>query len=174
MNMTMNHATMTTQVTRLPRNDFGMPLLGDAPTNEDWWSQRDDAPDTRLEPIKVCAGTLNFDATLLDLKMPKGIREPDLYDDGKAVWLTADAVVSMDMDQVQILPLAIAQDERAGYDRLRVETLIAEGMTGIVGWTRIHPSQYGIEVDSFHEHHGEVASHAAHEAWDLLAKAVSA
>jgi hypothetical protein len=160
--MTLNHATMTTQVTRLPHNEFGQPLLADADTIQSWWNQRDDASDEHLDLIHVVTGTLNFDATLLDLVMPAGVREPDLYDEGKAVWLHPAGVVSMDMERVSEVP-----------NLLREPRSIVERREQGVRVTRIHPSQLGVEVDSFHEHNGEVASHSAFEAWGIFAEAVS-
>lgn len=150
----MNTSHMTIVPTaHLPRTDFGMPVLQDHDTNESWWSMMN--PEERPEVI-VRTGFLNYDAALLDMVLPEGVREPDMFDEGMAIWLHAEAIVSVQIEAVGSIASLL--------ERPRIQTETS-------GWSRIHPSQYGINVDSFHEYDDEVAPHAAHTAWTYATEA---
>lgn len=160
--MNLNHATMTTQVNNLPRTQYGQPLLTDADTADQWWAMLNDETVSDDRPIRVTSlGGVHIvvDDNVPDLiadMFTQDIREPDLYDDGMAYWMSDAAVVGMPVEQVGTLSQVRDHAKR-----------IQNIHTGS-GWVRIAPSHYGIEVLSYHEHNGEPATHTAHEAWNHL------
>lgn len=99
------------------------------------------------------------------------LRHPDFYEDGRAYWLTSDAVVHVDINEMHRVVPALAQDERYQADVKHFEHM---SLPNRMGWTRIHPSQYGIEVDSYFDHGRGLEAHDAHGAWVLARKAVLA
>jgi hypothetical protein len=155
-----SHFDSTMSVNKHNTTDFGQVVLMDRDTPDLWWNQReciDDAP---------VVGTGRIHALVVDLdafaparwvheSFPGSLREPDFYDDGKAFWLTPDAIVSIDVLRIDEIESILAVEERIEYRK--------DGL----GWTRIHPSRYGIEVDWFN---GE--SHDAGRAWWFLTQAI--
>lgn len=88
-------------------------------------------------------------------KFTGSLREPDFYDEGKAYWLTPEAVVSIDVLKVTEIEHILALEPRIRHHEN--------------GWTRIHPSHYGVQVDAL-----DGRSHDAHGAWAHITKAVKA
>lgn len=149
-------------VDRLPRTEFGMPRMDDMTTIDEWWNLRDDhALDECLNTSVVLADLTGSLPACNETVNVEGIREPDMYDEGMAIWLTGHAVVYADISLVERLPEVLAAPKTRWND---------DGL----GWARIHPSSYGVDVDSFYIHNGEPAPHSAQDAWRLLAEAVSA
>ena len=157
---------------KYPTTESGLALLDDFTTSTDWWDQRDDLPtadlteaDARLHlKVERLLGSPVILADLdADMPASEELREPDMYDEGRAIWLTDMAVVSVDVTRVAEVKTILAAAERMREVREPNKT----------GWVRIHPSHYGVEVDSFHEHDGTLATHPAHQAWTLLAAAVA-
>lgn len=100
---------------------------------------------------------------LLDPNAPAKVRpvprEADFYEDGRAFWLSPDAVVSIEAERTdEVLSILLSAP--------RTESI--EG-----GWRRLHPSHYGIEVESYFDFGMGGAAHDAHSAWELARKAVS-
>lgn len=157
--MTTSHLTLV-PTTRLPRTEFGAPVLDDMDTPSDWWAMRADLDEQ--VPTAVQIGSLDYDALLPDALLGD-VREPDLCDDGRAYWLTSQAVVSIDVTRIHEIADIVGKAHR-----IRVTGTEQSGR----GWVRIAPSHYGIEVLSFHEHDGEPSAHSAQDAWTHLENAV--
>ena len=98
----------------------------------------------------------------LDLNEPAKIvrlREPDMYDEGKAFWLTDQAVVSTDIERVEHVSEILRNAPRL--------------KTWDLGWVRLHPNHYGIEVDSYFDHGRGAEPVPAQVAWEVALDAVT-
>lgn len=149
--MTLSHLTLV-PTSRLPRNEMGQTILDDRDTNESWWSMRDD----QEQDVRVVLAGIDTSgpARTLELDGPdQSVREPDLYDDGRAYWFLTDGVVSVEAGS-EARVSEVAKAERLAW---------TSGEARGVGWTRIHPSHYGVDVTSYHD-----GDHAAHVAWSLI------
>lgn len=157
-----SHFDTTMSVNKHNTTEFGQIVLMDRDTVDLWWNQReclDDAPVVGGGRIHaLIAGIDEFAPANWvheDDSFTGSLREPDFYDDGKAFWLTPEAVVSIDIDRIGMIETVLATAERIQWrdDRL--------------GWTRIHPSHYGVDVDSLDDQ-----PHSAHEAWAYITVAI--
>ena len=159
--MRYNNRTITRPVDQVHR-------ASDRDRNEDWWSLRDDTPaydqsasDDRLNSqIDRLFGTaILTDVTPTMPACPVGQREPDLYEDGEAIWIGAEGVVVVDLErEPEVLRVAL------GSPRLR---RIDE--PNHCGFVRIPPERYGVRVEHFD---GE--NPPADVAWRMLVETVSA
>lgn len=160
-----SHIDSTLHFNKHHVTEFGMPVLDDIDTNDIWWAQREGVWLELLdEPIPGHIHALVADLDALaparwvreDDSFTGSLREPDFYDEGKAYWLTPDAVVAVDVDRIGEVESILGLEPRIkplGGDR--------------IGWVRIHPSHYGIEVNAF-----DGTSHDAHSAWSHLSNAI--
>lgn len=157
-----SHFDATMSVNKHNTTEFGQIVLQDRDDCGFWWNQIDQQgsePDV-LERGHGLATVIVADidgaapAWVVE-KFSGSLREPDFFDDDKAYWLTPDAVVSIDVNRVTEIEHVLALSERILWN--------AEG----VGWKRIHPSHYGVEVTAFD---GE--PHDAHGSWGHITKAV--
>lgn len=137
--------------------EFGLPVLDDIETNDMWWARREGV---HLEPMLTTMPGERVTAlvAVLDPEEPASSRrEPDFCEDGLAFWLTPDAVVSVDVTRIHEVESILASAERLRHH--------ADGL----GWTRIHPSHYGIQVEWF-----DGSAHPAHTSWSLATQAIQA
>jgi hypothetical protein len=150
--MTLSHLTLV-PTSRLPRTDMGQTILDDRDTNESWWSMRDDQDQGATV---VLAGIDTYaPASTIVVEAPfQGVREPDLYDEGRAHWFLADGVVSVEAGNVERV-VEVAKAERMAW----VQPTDKQGL----GFSRVHPSYYGVDVTSYHD-----GDHSAHTAWGLI------
>jgi hypothetical protein len=159
--MNTSHNDSTLHFNKHRRTESGMPLLvDDFETNEEWWSQhegvRPSGP-TSLEPGSLrLAADLNAEAPAWCIEKFEEVREPDMFDEERAYWINDEGVVYVDIERINEVQDILANAERVKWseDGLRFD--------------RIHPSQYGIQVEWFNG-----AAHPAHESWMYASQAVT-
>jgi len=157
-----SHFDTTMSVNKHNTTEFGQIVLMDRDTADQWWHLRECSDDAsavgRGRIHALVAGIDEFAPANWvheDDSFTGSLREPDLYDEGKAFWLTPEAVVSIDIDRLDMIEVILATAERIHWHEDRL------------GWTRIHPSHYGVDVDSI-----EGIAHSAHEAWAYITTAI--
>lgn len=160
--MTISHIDPALKINQHNRTEFGLPVLPDMESTEDWWSQHEGA---RLDsPASIEPGSIVLIAAAIDAAAPAwciekfsgSLREPDFFDDGHAFWLTPDAVVYVDATRIDQVQGILASAERLRHYSTENST----------GWVRVHPSHYGIQVEWF-----DGSAHPAHMSWEYVTNA---
>lgn len=118
---------MSDFVSRLPRTEFGAPILSDY-GQDDLSRYRDDVAVATLEPVRgTRVGTLvaiefDLDAPAKKRRTAPGdtLREPDFIEDGQAYWIGEDGVVGVDLALLHRFADHLADSDRFALRAYRV------------------------------------------------------
>lgn len=118
---------MSDFVSRLPRTEFGAPILSDY-GQDDLSRYRDDVAVATLEPVHatrvgtVVAIEFDLDAPAKQFRAAPGatLREPDFIEDGRAYWIGADGVVDANLALLERFERHLAEHDRFALRAYRV------------------------------------------------------
>jgi hypothetical protein len=104
----MSHPLISNHADRLPRNEYGQPILADCGADDLWpyLTEKETLMPTipgTIPGTRRARQTGEQVAVFLDTAAPArryAGREPDFYDEGRAWWIGPEAVVSVPADRV--------------------------------------------------------------------------